>query len=654
MSAGLDAILLENSGGILFLVDPASLVIGAASTPTLRLLGYSRDEFVGRNVTDIECSLAGTCYWDDVRQGGAGEVHGAETSYRCADGGTLAASKTVTRAFDGDKAWLAVRSEPTGLQQRVEDELVLVTSRLRATLEATAEGILLVDRTGRIVNMNRRFSRIWGLPESLLLANDDGLIFGFMTGLLANPGAYQERLAAISPCADEETFDVLHLIDGRVFERRSMPARSAEQIFGRVYSFSDISERRRNEAARNQLQAQLRESQKMEALGMFAGGVAHDFNNIIAAIMGNVELACQDTGPEHPALESLDEIRKSSQRAKDLVRQILAFGRRERPERALISLAPVVTESTGFVRAMLPAGTTLDVSCAAGVRPVLANANQIQQVLLNLCGNAWQALQGRALPGSIEIRLEERIVADASPAERERRSSQERVDVPPGRYTCLVVRDNGCGMDAATRARIFEPFFTTKPAGAGTGLGLSVVHAIVRDHDAKIEVRSDPGEGTTFCVYFPAIDAPPRAIAPAKADAAPVSGAGKHVLYVDDEDAIIFMMTRMLERLGYRVSGYTDPQAALAAARNTPDRFDLVVTDYNMPGMSGLDMARELRKIRPDLPVALASGYITDELRQEAPAAGVVELIYKPHTADELCAAVARIVKARRGDGGIS
>ena len=656
MSAGFDSLLLDHSSGILLLVDASTLRIAAASSPALQLMGYRREELVGRPIDEIECALADVFYWDEVRKGGSAEVTGAETSYLCANGDILPAAKTVSRAAADGRNWLVVRAEM--LDRRAEDELAHVTSRLRATLEATAEGILLVDAAGRIINMNQRFSRIWGLPDAILVQHDDGLVFGFMAGLLADPNAYQAGLAAISPKSDEETFDVLHLADGRVFERRSMPARSAERIFGRVFSFADITERKHGEIAREQLEAQLRESQKMEALGTLAGGVAHDFNNIVATILGNVELACQDVGPAHAAIESLEEIRKAGTRAKELVRQILVFGRRQTLERRMILLEPVVQESTRFLRAMLPAGVNLTVECAAGVPAVLADANQIQQVLLNLCGNAWQALQGQERQGVIEVRVDERTVGDVQMTESERRLSTERIDLRPGRYACLAVSDNGTGMDAATRARIFEPFFTTKPVGEGTGLGLSVVHSIVKDHDAGIEVRSSPGEGTTFRIYFPAAAEPGAAaqvesMAFGQAGFGPAAeqaphGDGKHILYVDDDDSIIFLMTRLLQRRGYRVSGFTDPRAAIVALTEDSAQFDIAVTDYNMPGMSGLDVARAMRKVRADLPIALASGYITEELRAKAPAAGVNELVYKPNTADELCEAIARLAGALR------
>jgi len=272
------------------------------------------------------------------------------------------------------------------------------------------------------------------------------------------------------------------------------------------------------------------------------------------------------------------------------------------------------------------------VDCKADAPAVLADAGQVKQILLNLCQNALHAVQGQERPGAIGICL----VAVAR--------HEQRGDLGPGRYACLSVRDNGSGMDEVTRAHIFEPFFTTKPKGKGTGLGLAVVHGIVKAHKAGIEVESTPGQGSEFRIYFPATEESVLAGTAPAANAAAVPGKAKHLLYVDDEEATVFLMKRLLERGGYRVSGYTDPLEALAAARADTDQFDLVVTDYDMPGMSGLEVASALQEIRADLPVVLASGYITEELRAKATAAGIRKLIYKPNTVDDLCEAVALYV----------
>jgi len=400
---------------------------------------------------------------------------------------------------------------------------------------------------------------------------------------------------------------------------------------------ADISERKQGEAAHIALEARLRESQKMEALGTLAAGVAHEFNNILAMISGNVELARQDVGPTHPALESLEEIAKASRRAMDLVQQILAFGRRQTPERKPTALGLVVVETARLLRVTLPALVNLNVECKADTPAVLADATHVKQLLLNLCSNAVHAVQNQERRGVIDVRLEGHTQGEA------------RGDLRAGRYACLTVQDNGPGMDAAVRSHIFEPFFTTKPVGQGTGLGLSVIHGIANNHEANIEVESAPGEGTTFRIYFPAVEAAVPAEVARAAGATPVQGKGKHILYVDDEQGLVLLMTRLLTRQGFRVSGYDDPREALAAARANPDQFDLVVTDYSMPHISGLELAQVLKTIRADLPVVLASGYITEELRAKAPEAGVRELIYKPNTVDDLCNAVARCANEQGG-----
>ena len=428
---------------------------------------------------------------------------------------------------------------------------------------------------------------------------------------------------------------------GNLILRSVMDANGQPQYFEGFVE--DITERKQAEAERARLEVQLRESQKMDALGTLAGGVAHDFNNALAAIIGNVELARQDVGPAHAALESLEEIGKASRRARNLVQQILAFGRRQTTERKLISLAPIVQEAVKFLRSTIPAGVSLNVACTPEAPSVLADVTQIEQVLINLGSNAWHAIEGQERAGLIEIRLDAELRGGL-------------------RFAVLTVRDNGRGMDEATRSRIFEPFFTTKPADKGTGLGLSVVYGIAQAHEAGIEVRSTPGEGTAFVIRFAAAE-PPAALVPAtNGDAGgtdageplALQSEGKRVLYVDDEASIVSLMTRLLGRRGYRVSGYIDPGEALAAVRADPAQFDLAVTDYNMPGMSGLAVASALREIRADLPVILISGYITEELQRDAPAAGVRELIFKADAVEEVCEAVARYANAQSSDEAIS
>ena len=608
-------------------------------------LGYSREELATKTWTELthaEDLGKDVAEFERVLRGES-EGYAMDKRFVRKDGAVVFATIDVkcTRNSDGTVAYFVAMVQDITGQKHKEDEY-------RTVIQASTDGFWITDSTGRILDANESICQMLGYSREELLRLSIREIDADET-----PDEVAARTREMMR-AGSALFQARHRRkDGTVIDVE-VSVQYVAALGERFFAFvRDITERKHTEARQDLLEAQLRESQKMEALGTLAGGVAHDFNNIVATIMGNVELALQDVGPRHAALESLEEIRKASRRAKDLVQQILAFGRRQVLERNVISLAPVVEASARLLRSTLPAGFSLSVECAPDAPAVLADATQIQQVLLNLCANAWQAMQGQERPGTIEVRLALHVANGLPTTGTERRSRGGHVALRPGLYACLTVRDNGPGMDQATRLRMFEPFFTTKPVGKGTGLGLAVVHGIVQDHGASIAVHSAPGEGAAFRIYFPASRQAAEAVPGAQAQARPaprdadetlvLHAQGKSILYLDDDEAIVFLMTRLLQRQGYHVSVYTDPRDALAAVRAQPDAFDLVVTDYNMPGMSGLEVARALREIRADLPVALASGYITDELRAQAPGAGVKELIYKPNTVEELCAVIARV-----------
>lgn len=417
-------------------------------------------------------------------------------------------------------------------------------------------------------------------------------------------------------------------------------------IVGLRGTAQNITNRKLADTARASLETQLRESQKMEAIGTLAGGIAHDFNNILATILGNTELARQDLPPDSPILESLEEIKKAGSHARDLVRQILSFSRRAPSERKLLALGPVVHEAVRLLRATLPARLILNFKLGAELPPVLADATQIHQIVINLVNNAMQAI--RVGTGRIDIRLS--TISGNIDLENAPPSLNAMRTAHPGPIVKLEVRDDGPGMDAATRARVFEPFFTTKPVDEGTGLGLAVVHGIVLAHGGTIVVESAPGEGAAFAIYLPAVESA-ATIAKSVVETEPTIsppdvGGGQHILYIDDDEALIFLVKRMLERRGYHLHGYTDQREALSMLRANPSQFDLVVTDYNMPGMSGLDVARAVREIRADLMVVVASGFIDETLRAQASGAGVRELIFKANAIEDLCDAFVRLARA--------
>ncbi|MEP6873136.1 MAG: ATP-binding protein [Burkholderiales bacterium] len=388
---------------------------------------------------------------------------------------------------------------------------------------------------------------------------------------------------------------------------------------------TDITDRKEAETRRLQLEAQLRETHKMQAIGTLAGGIAHDFNNILAAILGNLALAQQDLPPGHAAQARLEQIRKAASRARSLVQQILAFSRRQPHELVLQPLQPVLEETLDLLRTTLPASVALVVRVTDEPLWVNADATQMQQVVMNLCTNAWHSLPGSR--GRVEVGL---VRAGAPPP------PYDEHDAPHAEWIHLWVRDNGSGMDEATLARVFEPFFTTRARAEGTGLGLSVVHGIVAEHGGVITVESAPGQGSTFHVALPIagnIDATP--LAPEDPVAAP-QGTGQHVLYVDDDEMMVVMVQGLLQRASYRVTVCTDAAGAIAALRAQPAAFDIVVTDYNMPRGSGLDVARAARVIRPGLPVVVSSGYLSEELRAAAIKVGVRVLLQKENTVEEL------------------
>ena len=416
----------------------------------------------------------------------------------------------------------------------------------------------------------------------------------------------------------------------------------------------------RDLTARKAMEHQLRESQKMQAIGTMAGGIAHDFNNILGAILGNVSLAKQDAGSESLAQMSLNEIDKAGRRARDLVRQILTFSRNEAPHRQPMKLNELVLENVGLIKVGLPPHVRLTMALDADSPWVLADPTQIGQAVLNLCGNGIQAIGEQK--GKVHIELSG-LSLDSTQA--------QSLGIEPGLHAVLHITDTGCGMDEATVQRIFEPFFTTKEVGKGTGLGLAVVHGVMRTHEGAVEVHSKPGEGSTFKLYFPAME--PTAAQEAQAAQAlqlhestqtcspntsaahqphPNTGAATtphaHVMYVDDDTALAYLIKRALGRRGYQVSTYNDPREAIEALKNPEHQVDLMVTDFNMPGFSGVELLNEVAALRPQLPKALASGYITPQIEAQALAAGALSLIHKPNDVDDMCATVEELLQAHR------
>lgn len=388
---------------------------------------------------------------------------------------------------------------------------------------------------------------------------------------------------------------------------------------------------------RERLMAALRQSQKMEAVGALAGGVAHDFNNMLTPILGYTELVMARLPPGDTLRQELGEVKKSALRAKNLVQQILAFSRQKGQELVCMALQPVLGECLKMLRSTLPATIAFREDIAMDCGQVMADPIQIQQILINLCTNAAHAMEGGG--GTLEVSLRE---IGVNPGD-----TLAGQDFRPGKYLRLVVSDTGCGMDKATLERIFEPYFTTKEQGKGTGIGLALVHGIVKEHGGHLSVYSEPGQGTTFSLYFPVCrDAggqSPRAMDTG------IPRGSERMLLVDDEEDVLKMLKEMSEYLGYQVMAVSDSTEAYALFRNRPEAFDLVVTDQTMPGLTGVAFARKIFTLKPGMPVIICTGFSEALTEGKARELGIAGYIMKPVVMGDFARVVRRALEGGAG-----
>jgi signal transduction histidine kinase/ligand-binding sensor domain-containing protein/CheY-like chemotaxis protein len=402
-------------------------------------------------------------------------------------------------------------------------------------------------------------------------------------------------------------------------------------------------EKLHEQEARAELEIQLQQSQKMDALGRLAGGIAHDFNNLLTSVGGNAELLQSELPPQSRQREIVNDIAAAAGRARELVSQILTFSRQRTGKNEALDPVTVLREAVQLLRAGLPAMIELQAEVPAKLPPILGDAAQVQRIVMNLGTNAAQAIGTKT--GRIRIGAQDYEVAAEAPVD----------GVPAGRYVRLVVGDDGRGMDDQTLKRIFDPFFTTKAIGQGTGLGLSVVHGIVEAYGGHITVESQPAEGTVFQIYFPVTDQLPAPVAapppsPPVTPTTPLPDRAGVVMLVDDEAVVIKVTRTMLERLGYTVEAFADPLAAIAALAAAPDRYRLLLTDFSMPKIDGLELARRVWEVHPELPAILYTGYGGRLTESEAHRLGFAELLAKPFTMQKLGEAVAHALK---GEGSV-
>ncbi len=388
------------------------------------------------------------------------------------------------------------------------------------------------------------------------------------------------------------------------------------------------SEHRRISNINHDLESQIRQSQKMEAIGALAGGVAHDFNNILTIILGNTELAATMLDDGHPAIENLRQVELASTRARELIKHLLTFSRNDGGGRKPLELNSLMAECLQLIRASIPGNVQIHNESMQSTLFIEGDATQIHQIIINLCTNAAQSMA----PHGGEL------TANLSIAE------------PPGtrtddkRYVRLSISDTGHGIEPENVERIFEPYFTTKKAGQGTGMGLAVVHGIVKSHHGQIHVSSTPGDGTSFEVFLPLSEKTDRPATQGSNLRAATAGA--RILFVDDDEMVVDVTTRILGELGYEVQSFTDSQVALRAFEETPGAWDLLITDLSMPGMMGNELAQHVRNLRPTLPVILCSGFNDAVDRTQLEAAGIHDFLQKPAQLQEIARCVQHALAA--------
>jgi len=591
-----------------------------------RLSGYTRGELIGHSAQELGIWTAPE---DRVRMlrelQQHGRVRNLQMMARARNGEQREFLMSVETVEIGGRPCLVILGHDISDHVLAERALRESEEKFAKAFRSSPHPLTITEMpSGRYVDVNLGFERITGYSREEVIgrtALDIGIWYN-----LADRQELMSRMQRDGMVRDMEC-SFRRKDGGRVITLCSF---ELVELSGRpclLSTIEDITERRRAEEQHIALETQLRQNQKLEALGTLAGGIAHDFNNILTAIIVNQELALMDLAEPAVVSQRLSEIGRASNRAKELVRQILTFSRQQQHERLRQHLQMIIREALGLLRASLPSTIEIKQDLSPEAPPVLADASQIHQVVMNLCTNAAHAMGDRG--GRLTVRLTAQVLDAAA--------CLALPGLRPGSYARLTVADTGHGMDAAVLARIFEPFFTTKGPGEGTGLGLPMVHGIVKDHDGGIFVQSLPGVGTTFELYFPEATETESMVPVLDTDIA--AGHGESVLVVDDEEAICDAIGAMLRRIGYRVETFTDARLALEKFRAGPAEFDLLLTDRTMPQMSGPELIAHAREWWPGLPALLMSGLNGPSDKDGLPVAGY-GLVAKPIDIADLSRAV--------------
>ena len=515
-------------------------------------------------------------------------------------------------------------------RRKTEEALKSSLSLLNASLESTADGILIVNREGKIIKWNHRFAEMWSIPAEILNSFDDDSVISHIITQLSHPKQFVEKVSELYARPEETCFDQIDFLDGRVFERYSQPHTVEEKTVGRVWSFRNVTERR-------QMEESIRHRQKMESIGTLAGGIAHDFNNLLNAMMGNISLAKMRIASDHPAMINLERTLSAMERAALLTKQMLAYSGKGRFQTLTVDLAAFVQEHLGLLEVALPKNVKLHTNIPPSPVYVKCDPAQMEQIVMNLIINGGESIGEKQ--GVVTITVSSVTISGDETKLYGTLSDQE---LEKGVYVLFQISDNGSGMNHETLSKIFDPFFTTK--FVGRGLGLSAVLGIIRGHKGGIIVESEEGSGTTFRVVLPLASAPDSletvpvrqpAILPAKT---------LSVLVIDDEKDVLDTIKDILESGNYRPIVHVDPVSALAAYEKLSNFISLVILDLSMPGMHGEEVLVRLQKINPAVKVILSSGYAKEEAQRRLGDVTATAFIQKPYQAGELLLVVSDVL----------
>ena len=520
-------------------------------------------------------------------------------------------------------------------RKRSEEALREREERHRSILNASPDGIVITDMEGQVLMISPKGLTMFGydpkdkgqghmITDFIAPAYRDHLLSNFSIkadGLMSGPDEYLGLRKNGTTFAIEVNSDFIRSEDG--------------QPDNTVFVVRDITERKRAEEEKMSLQAQLIHAQKMEAIGTLAGGIAHDFNNLLSLILGYTEMARAATPPDSLVAQKLEKVLEAGQRSVALVKQILAFSHRTDTERIPLNPVHIVKEAIKLLRPSLPSTIVIRQQIDTSNRQILADPTQIHQILMNLCTNAFHAMEQTG--GALEITLKD--------CELSQSDLHQHPEVSPGSFVVLSISDTGTGIDPEISDKIFDPYFTTKAIGKGTGMGLAIVHGIITSYGGFITSKNNVGNGTVFQVFFPAVK---EGIGPEikPVEAAP-PGTG-HILLVDDEVMLAELDKEMLEQLGYEITVQTSSLEALAAFRDQPNRFDAVITDQTMPGMTGIDLAKQMLQIRSDIPIILCTGYSTLVSEEQAKTEGIREFAIKPLSKTKIALLLKKILTERK------